>query len=84
LENLFKIATRYVILMENWTQHSFLRDIHDLIETGCIPWKQCHLYYRSNACNPDVKLLLASSTPLNYLPLTDYASLLNTQPASQV
>jgi len=81
LENLFKTATRYVLLMENWSKHSFLDDIHNLMATGRIPWHECYLYYRQNLHNPDVKILVASSTPLNYPPLNDYATLLNTQSA---
>ncbi len=79
LENLFKTATRYVLLMENWSKHSFLDDIHKLMATGRIPWHECYLYYRQNVHNPDIKILVASSTPLNYPSLNDYATLLNTQ-----
>lgn len=76
LKNLFKAARRYVVLMENWSKHSFLDDINTLMQSGDITWPECNLYYRQHAEDPAVKLLVASSTPLGYLPLTDYASLL--------
>lgn len=66
LENLFRTARKQVVLMENWSRHSFVEDIRRLYATGRIPWPELHLYSR---WSPEFKrphLLVASSTKLHF------------------
>ncbi|MBK5115026.1 MAG: class I SAM-dependent methyltransferase [Candidatus Heimdallarchaeota archaeon] len=78
LANMFRCATKQVILMENWTRHDFLADIKFLFSKNMIPWKNIYYYYRvlENVENRDIYLLVISSEPLkDYPELTNYALL---------
>ena len=72
LENLFKMAKKYVILYESMKNHPFLDDIKKLHSEKRISWNNIFFYYRHNeeTCRPAG--LICSSTPLNYPELTDY------------
>jgi tRNA G46 methylase TrmB len=78
LANLFRCATKQVILVENWTSHDFLDDIKFLFSENMIPWKNIYYYYSvlENVENRDFYLLIISSEPLkDYPELTNYALL---------
>lgn len=67
LANLFTMASKQVVLMENWKEHTFLSDINFLYKEGMIPWSNIHFYFRR--C-PELKnkphLMIVSSEPLNF------------------
>ena len=77
LTNLFRIATRQVVLMENWTQHNFLSDIQMLYGREKIPWHDLFFYYRVSPELNRPHLMVVSAHPLHYPSLTDYRILLN-------
>lgn len=73
LANLFKIATKHVVLMENWMSHDFLSDIQMLYDKKMIPWLDLFCYYRSSPeLNNSPHLMVISAHRLDYEPLTDY------------
>ena len=76
LENLFRVATRQVVLMENWNCHDFFGDVKSLFEQGRIPWKEIYFYYRDVEELKRPHMMLVSSVPLSrYKELADYALL---------
>jgi SAM-dependent methyltransferase len=76
LRNLFNVATKQVVLVENWTRHSFMEDIRDLQSRGLIPWKEVHFHYRESEELRRPHLMIVSSVPLPQYPnLTDYSLL---------
>lgn len=64
LSNLFKMATKQVILMENWHNHDFIKDIHFLKQKGKIQWPELHLYSRPIPGTSRPHILIASAPPL--------------------
>lgn len=44
LANLTRIAKRYVLLIENFQCHNFVRDITELHRDGHLAWDECHIY----------------------------------------
>lgn len=44
LSNMFRMAERYVVLMENYGCHPFVDDIKRLHEGGQIPWENVHFH----------------------------------------
>jgi len=78
LVNLFRMATRQVVLMENWSPHRFLDAIRSLHEKQMIPWADLHCYFRrAPEFGNSPHLMVLSSVPLGYEPLGDYAILLD-------
>jgi SAM-dependent methyltransferase len=77
LANLFRIATRQVVLMENWSQHDFLGDIQMLRGKGKISWHDLFFYYKASPELNRPHLMVVSAHPLDYPSLTDYRILLN-------
>jgi SAM-dependent methyltransferase len=73
LANLFRAATKQVVLMEHWKRHDFMEDIRRLHALRIIPWKNLYFYYRNS---PELKkphLMIVSSEPLkDYPALDDY------------
>lgn len=75
LANLFSYAKKQVILMENWKQHNFLRDIQFLFENKMINWDNIFFYFRESIEWKIPHIMIVSSLPLNYPELKDYAVL---------
>ncbi|MBT9168799.1 MAG: hypothetical protein DDT19_02147 [Syntrophomonadaceae bacterium] len=76
LSNLFRVATKQVVLVENWKKHEFVEDIIKLHALKVIPWKELYFYYRDSEEYKKPHLLIVSSVPLQqYELLTDYAVL---------
>jgi len=75
LANVFKMARRHVVLMENWWRHWFMDDIVMLHECGRIAWPSLHFYVRRYQERP--LLMVVSSEQLPFEPLTDYRVLLD-------
>lgn len=72
LENLFKMARKYVILYESMKNHHFLNDIKKLHLQKKISWDKIFFYYRHNEESRLPMGLICSSIPLNYPELKDY------------
>lgn len=68
LSNLFRISSKYVVLMENFNRHTFTEDIIKLFELKIIPWHSIFIYYRKlNFHKPNrADILIASTYPLKY------------------
>lgn len=70
LENLFKMAKKYVILYESPKNHPFKTDIQNLFTDGKIKWANLYFYYRVDEKN-NPSGIICSSLPLDYPELTD-------------
>lgn len=77
LANMFSIATKQVVLMENWKHHHFMDDILNLYSRKLIPWKQVYLYYRVSQELQKPHIMVCSSVPLDYPVLDNYDTLRN-------
>jgi hypothetical protein len=77
LANMFTIATKQVVLIENWKHHNFMDDILALRSHGRIPWKQVYLYYRISKEQQKPSIMVCSSVPLDYPVLDNYDTLRN-------
>jgi len=75
LTNVFRIASKHALLMENWTRHDFMMDIKSLHERRILPWSQVHFYYRISHEYGRPHLMAVSTELLNYPLLTDYCTL---------
>jgi len=73
--NMFKMAERAVVLMENFKQHPFMTDILRLHTEGMIDWPEMKLFFRRHNGKPHI--LIASKDDLPFEPLTDYAMLVD-------
>lgn len=78
LANLFHIAHKQLILMENWKRHEFMNDITFLFDEKKLPWDNIYFYYRESEVLKKPHLMIISSKPLPQYPiLTDYQILRN-------
>ena len=76
LSNLFRIAEKQVVLMENWSHHQFLSDIQFLHRERMIPWEDVFFYFRRSPEYGDKPhVMIISSIPLDLEPLVDYSVL---------
>jgi ubiquinone/menaquinone biosynthesis C-methylase UbiE len=74
LANLFRIAEKQVILMENWSCHDFKRDIEFLFNRGILPWENLYIYYREAGATSKTRIMIVSAVKLtNYSELKDYS-----------
>ena len=81
LVNLFHIASRKLVLMENWKNHDFMGDMRKLSAQGKLPWPELHFYYRESEELKKPHLMIVSSEPLPQYPkLEDYGQLLGSRP----
>jgi len=72
LANLFRLARRQVVVMENWTRHAFPADARRLHRDGMIPWPELHAYVRrSPELDHRPHLLVLSAVELPLEPLRD-------------
>lgn len=72
LANLFNVAKKQVILMENWNSHKFMKDTRYLFDKKLISWENLYVYYRVSKENPNTRLMVCSQYPLDYPVLTNY------------
>lgn len=78
LVNMFGIATKQVVLLENWQRHPFLEDIRRLHAQGRLPWAGLHVYFRrAPELGDKPHLMVVSAVPLDYEPLEDYGVMLS-------
>ena len=83
LVNCFHLASKQLVLMENWRNHDFLGDMRELFAQGKLPWPNLHFHYRESEELRRPHLMLVSSEPLPQYPkLNDY-SLLRGSPRVQ-
>lgn len=76
LANLFRLARRQVVLMENWTQHDFMSDIKKLHAAGIIDWADLRFYLRrSRELENKPHMMVVSRDELPFEELTDYSVL---------
>jgi SAM-dependent methyltransferase len=73
LSNMFKMASHYVVLSENFGCHPFVEDIKLLHEGGYIDWKQVHFHTHNFMGNPHC--LVVSRDECCLPKLTDYSAL---------
>lgn len=77
LANLFKMASKFVVLMENWKSHHFMNSIQQLFEEKKIPWDNLFFYYRNSPELNKPHIMIVSAQELPYDSLTNYAVLLD-------
>jgi len=77
LTNVFRLADKHVLLMENWARHDFMRDIKSLHERRILPWSEVRFYYRISPEYGRPHLMVVSTERLNYPLLKDYLTLVN-------
>ena len=76
LSNLFRVAGKQVVLIENWRKHEFMEDIKKLHALKVIPWEELYFYYRDSEEYKKPHLMVISSVPLpQYKQLNDFAIL---------
>lgn len=75
IANIFRAATKQVVLVENWPQHDFFTFIHDAISANA-DWKDAKLYYMKCSVDEKIRCLIVSKEPLAYPELEDYRPLL--------
>ncbi len=77
LSNMFRMAEKYVVLMENWKRHHFLNDIQMLRDNKMINWKDIHFYIHRYNETPHLMILSKADLPIetleSYDQLTDAA-----------
>lgn len=69
------MASKYVVLMENFKRHSFVADIGWLKAEGMIDWEEIYFYVRHFENRPHI--LIASKTSLNLETLGSYQRLVD-------
>lgn len=77
LENLFKMAGKYVVLIERAKNHPLKDDIRKLFDQGRLGWDKLFFYYRVNPENGKPMGMICSLEPLSFPELVDYKILLD-------
>lgn len=75
LANMFKLAEKHVVLMENYGCHPFVDDVSRLHEGGHIDWKDVHFHVHHHQGRP--YCLVVSKEPCSLPSLVDYFELPN-------
>lgn len=79
LRNLFFLASKQIILMENWKRHDFYEAIKKLHHEKKIPWDEIFFYYRISEEYKKPHIMIVSSYPISdsktFIPLEDYSLL---------
>jgi SAM-dependent methyltransferase len=76
LENMFLLARRQVVLMENWKRHEFMDDIKSLFDGKRLPWENVYFHYRNSSITGKPHLMIISRSPLPQYPVLDSYDLL--------
>ncbi len=87
LTNMFRMASKHVVLMENWTRHRFMDDIQMLFERKMIPWKNIHFYYKFSPELNKPHLMIVSQNEIRlkgFEPLENYDILYHQPPEEDV
>jgi SAM-dependent methyltransferase len=71
LENMFRLARRQVVLMENWKRHEFMDDIRSLLDRKRLAWENVYFHYRNSSMTGKPHLMIVSRTPLPQYPVLE-------------
>jgi len=71
LENMFRLARREVVLMENWKRHEFMADIKALCDAKRLAWENVYFHYRDSSVTGKPHLMIVSRSPLPQYPVLD-------------
>ena len=71
LENMFRLARRQVVLMENWKRHEFMDDIKSLFEKNRLGWGNVYFHYRNSSVSDKPHLMIVSRSPLPQYPVLE-------------
>lgn len=66
LANLFNTAKKYVILVERWKNHTYIKDIKDLLSKKIIKWDKINFYYKNYPSTNVPCLIICSPEQLSY------------------
>jgi SAM-dependent methyltransferase len=69
LENMFRLARRQVLLMENWKRHEFMDDIKSLFDKKRVAWENVYFHYRDSSVTDKPHLMIISRSPLPQYPV---------------
>ena len=75
LSNMFLMAKKAVVLMENFKRHNFLQDIQMLYQKGMILWDDCNFYVHRFNNKPSI--LIVSRIKLKLEKLENYNDLID-------
>jgi trans-aconitate methyltransferase len=76
--NLFQTNCEHIVLIENWTQHDFLKFSKDYIRE--FPsWNGATIYYQESDKDVEIKCMVISKKPMKMKILKDYDVMLNGQ-----
>ena len=76
LENMFRLARRQVVLMENWLRHEFMADIKALCDGKRLSWENAYFHYRDSSVTGKPHLMIVSRSPLPQYPVLHSYSML--------
>jgi SAM-dependent methyltransferase len=76
LENMFRLARKQVLLVENWKRHEFMGDIQSLFDRKRLGWEKVHFHYRNSSITGKPLLMIVSRSPLPQYPVLDQYRLL--------
>jgi len=72
LNNVLNTASRFVVLMENWTQHNFLAAVQEFLRNN-LEWK---VFFKASNHGEEARIVILSKIELsNYSPLSNYSDL---------
>lgn len=76
LENMFRLARKQVLLVENWRRHEFMDDIRSLFDGKRLGWEKVCFHYRNSSTTGKPHLMIVSRSPLPQYPVLDHYSML--------
>jgi SAM-dependent methyltransferase len=76
--NLFRTNCDYILLIENWTQHNFLKFANQYINEFT-SWNGAKIYYDQSKVNNEIKCMVVSKKIMKMKILDDYEEMLNGQ-----
>lgn len=76
LENMFRLARKQVLLVENWKRHEFMDDIKSLFDSKRLGWGNLYFHYRNSSITDKPHLMIISRSPLTQYPILDRYSIL--------
>jgi SAM-dependent methyltransferase len=72
LNNVLNTASRFVVLMENWTQHNFLAGVQEFLSNN----PEWEVFFKASNYGEEARIVILSKIELfNNSPLSDYSDL---------
>jgi hypothetical protein len=69
IHNMFQVANKYVVLLENWSAHDFCQDIREYAESPQCAWHKVYMYYYYTPDHPEnpgrPKIVVCSKEEIN-------------------